>query len=89
MHYFKNFSFFPFLRMFFKYNMWLLPHQVKEQKARFLPMIWFVADVPGVFCKQLQFWKTVFRPVSLFLEMIILSNQHSLLTKNMRSPLAP
>lgn len=40
MHYFLNFSFLPFLRNFFaNSNIWLLPHQVKEQKAHFLP--WF------------------------------------------------
>lgn len=49
---------------FFNYNMWLLPRQVKEQKACFLPMVWFAADLPGVFCKQL----THFRPTaSVFL----------------------
>lgn len=61
MHYFLKFSFLPFLRNFFaNSNIWLLPHQVKEQKAHFLLMVWFAADLPGVFRNQLQFWKKNF-----------------------------
>lgn len=42
----------------------VLPYQAKKPKVHNIPVVWFATDSPAVFYKQLQFWKTYFRPTS-------------------------